>query len=260
MTALKLQNLHPELQQYVKIRTVQHRLQKDLDLQSCKPAKKPLITERMKTKRLAFAKKYSHWTTEQWRKMMLFDERNFQVFKMGSTTMRHPRSSDRFDPRYIVLTVKLPLSVMVWKCFSEKKGRGGLYFLPKNKKMNAEVYLQVLEEHMLNFYDIHGSEVIIHDSASCHKARKITRYLEQKQLNVLEWPGNSSDLNPIENCWHKMKNKISEKKTPNLEILQEELKKVWCQEMSMECLKNLSDSMPKRLQMVIKNKGSMTKY
>ena len=68
-----------------------------------------------------------------------------------------------------------------------------------------------------------------------------------------------SDLNPIANCWHKMKKKMSEKKTPNLEILQEELKKVWCQ-MSTEYIKNLSDSMPKRLQMVIKNKGNMTKH
>ena len=45
--------------------------------------------------------------------------------------------------------------------------------------------------------------------------------------------------------------KMSKKKTPNLKILQEELKKVWCQEMSMEYLINLSDSMPKRLQIVI---------
>ena len=191
---------------------------------------------------------------------MSSDESNFQVFKMGSTTVRRPRSSDRFDPRYTVPTVKHPQSVMVWGCFSGVKGRGGLYFLPQNKKMNAELYQQVLEEHMLNFYHIHGSGVFMHDSVPCHKARKITRYLEQKQISVLEWTGNSPGLNPIENCWHKMKKKMSEKKTPNLEILQEELKKVWCQEISTEYFKNLSESMPKRLQMVIKNKGSMTKY
>ena len=232
MTALELQNLHPKLLQHVKIRTVQHCLQKDLDLPSRKPAKKPLITERMKTKRLAFAKKYSHWTTEQWKKVLFFDESNFQVFKMGSTTVWRPRSSDRFDLRYTIPTVKHPQSVMVWECFSGEKGRGGLHFLPKNKKMNAELHLQVLEEHVLNFYHIHGSEKFMHDSAPCHKARKITRYLEQKQISVLEWPGNSSNLNSIENCWHKMKKKMSKKKTPYLEILQEELKKVWCQEMS----------------------------
>jgi len=122
---------------------------------------------------------------------MLSDESNFQVFKMGSTTVRCPRSSDRFGPWYTVPTIKHPQLVMVWGCFSGEKGKGDLYFLPKNKKMNAELYLQVLEDHMLNFYHIHGSEVFMHDSAPCHKARKITRYLEQKQVSVLEWPGKS---------------------------------------------------------------------
>ena len=97
LTALELQNLHPELLQQVKIQTVQYRLQKDLDLPSCKAAKKPLINERMKNQRLAFAK-HAHWTTEQWRKVMFSNESNFQVFKMGSTTMQCPRPSDCFDP------------------------------------------------------------------------------------------------------------------------------------------------------------------
>ena len=57
-----------------------------------------------------------------------------------------------------------------------------------------------------------------------------------------------------------MKKKVSEKKTFNLEILQEELKKVWCQKMSTKYLKILNDSVPKRLQMVIKIKGNMTKF
>ena len=144
--------------------------------------------------------------------MIFSDNSNFQVFKMGSTTVWHPRSLDRFDPRYTVPTVKHPQSAMVRGCFSGEKGRGIQYFLPQNKKMNAELYLQVLEEHMLNFYHVHGFEVFMHDSAPCHKARKISRYFEQKQISVLEWPGNSSDLNPIETCWHKIKKKTSEKK------------------------------------------------
>ena len=56
-----------------------------------------------------------------------------------------------------------------------------------------------------------------------------------------------------------MKKTMSEKKTTNLGTLKEELKKVLCQE-TAEYFRNLSDSMLKHLQMVIKNKGNMTKY
>ena len=45
-----------------------------------------------------------------------------------------PRLSDPFDPRYMVSTVKHPESVMLWESFSGDKGKGGLYFLPKNKR------------------------------------------------------------------------------------------------------------------------------
>ena len=83
-------------------------------------------------------------------------------------------------------TAKHSQSVMVWGCFLGEKGRQGLYFLPNNKKMNADLYLQVLEDHMLNFYNIHGSEVFMHGSAPCHKARKVTRYFKLKQMNILE--------------------------------------------------------------------------
>ena len=38
-----------------------------------------------------------------------------------------------------------------------------------------------------------------------------------------------------------------------LGTLEKKLKKVWCQEMTAEYFKNLSDSMPKHLQMIIKN-------
>ena len=68
LTALELQTLHLNLLENVTIRTVQHRHQKDLGLPSRKAAKKNLPTERMKKRRLAFAKKYAHRTTEKWRK------------------------------------------------------------------------------------------------------------------------------------------------------------------------------------------------
>ena len=83
LTALELKNLHPELLENVAVRTIQHRLQKGLGLPSRKAAKKPLLTERMKKQRIAFARKYIHWTPAQWKRVMFSDESNFQVFRVG---------------------------------------------------------------------------------------------------------------------------------------------------------------------------------
>ena len=76
--------MHLELLENVAVRTIQHRLQKDLGLPSRKAAKKPLLTKQMKKQRIAFAKTYIHWTPAQWKRVMFSDESNFQVFRVGS--------------------------------------------------------------------------------------------------------------------------------------------------------------------------------
>ena len=45
-----------------------------------------------------------------------------------------------------------------------------------------------------------------HDSAPCHKSKIVTKYLWESNVNVLEWPGNLPDLNPIWNLWAILKN------------------------------------------------------
>ena len=260
VTSGQLKADHPEVLQNVSVRTVQHRLQKDLLLPCRTAARKPLLNERMRKARLAFANKYKHWTSEQWSTVMWSDESTFQSFRNVPGKVRRPSTASRYDPKFTMPTVKHPTSVMVWGCFSASGGRGGLYFLPKNAYMNGDRYIEVLNDHLLPSFHIHNSRIFMHDSAPCHKARKVKKWLDERKINVLEWPGNSPDLNPIENCWHIMKNKVCAKNPSSLEDLKDVIKKVWCLEMSPEYFKNLSDSMPERLNLVIQSKGNMTKY
>ena len=77
----------------------------------------------------------------------------------------------------------------------------------------------------------------------------------------MEWPGNSPDLNPIENLWHIIKSKVFKGgKNMSLPELQATIRQVWDNDISMDHLINLCDSMPTRIRNVIKAKGHMTKY
>ena len=82
-----------------------------------------------------------------------------------------------------------------------------------------------------------------------------------KKIDVLPWPAQSPDLNPIEHLWEHLDRQVRKRvnqprSTKDLaEILMEE----WNQ-IPVEVTKNLVDSMPRRIEAVIRAKGRATKY
>jgi transposase len=244
----------------ISVRHINWLILKKLKMPSRIAAQKPLLTEKMKKKRLAFAKKHRSWTAEDWRKVMYSDESTFRCLRSTRSRVRRPTGSNRFDSRYTVKTVKHPDSVMVWACFSGAVGRGGLFFLPKNVTMNGERYQQVLEDHLLPFMAIHRCTHFLQDGAPCHASKRIKQYLADKPFQVMDWPGNSPDLNPIENAWNFMKNRLNSQDISSVPKLKEAITKMWTMDISVEYLRTLSDSMPRRMEEVIKNGGDMTKY
>ena len=259
ITAAALKKKHIQLLQNVSVRTIQHRLQKDLKMPCRRAAKKPLLTKAMMKKRVSFCKKYMHWTMADWRKVMFSDESTFRLVREGYKLVRRPQGVSRYASMYTIKTVKHPESVMVWGAFSGNKGRGGLYFLPKNVTMRGDNYLRVLDQHMLLFWDIHQCNHFMQDGAPAHRSKVVKKWLKDNHMPVLEWPGNSPDLNPIENTWNYMKNKVQGAQPTNINSLKEVLTMLWIH-MDAEYFKKLAESMPNSLGKVIQAKGHMTKY
>ncbi len=98
---------------------------------------------------------------------------------------------------------------MVWGCFSWQ-GRGGLKFLKKGEMMNSQRYPRVLEDKLELFMRIHKTSQFLQDGAPCHKAKIVTKwFVDRPHITLIKWPGNSPDLNPIENVWSRMKHQLA---------------------------------------------------
>jgi hypothetical protein len=258
MTAADLKETVPELATVAE-RTISHHLRNTLKLPSRSAAQKPLLKASMVKKRLAFCRKYKHWTEADWEKVMYSDESTFRCIRSVKSKVRRPSGSNRFDPRYTSVTVKHPDSVMIWGCFSAS-GRGGMYPLPKNVTMNGERYQQVLQEHLLFWMNNFQCTHFLQDGAPCHASKRIKAFLSEQPFEIIDWPGNSPDLNPIENLWSYMKNKLKHKDISSGPKLIKEIKTLWTTGIPQDLCQKLSRSMPSRIQAVLAAKGYATKY
>ncbi len=107
------------------------------------------------------------------------------------------------------------------------------------------------------------------DNAKVHTGHVVMDWLDENHYSIMSWLPYSPDLNPIEQIWYIIKVWIH-KHYPNLCImtLGEERTKQYIVEaveaawkaVGEDYLWTLMESMPRRVQVVLKAKGGYTKY
>ena len=157
------------------------------------------------------------------------------------------------------------ITVSIWSCFYRDR-MGPLVILEKGGTMTAQRYLETVKEHFIPFYRRmvrkYGPGVVIQeDNASWHKAKLVTDYLDRRRIKRLCWPPQSPDLSPIENLWKQIKIILGKRRyrIKNIGMMERALEEIW-PTISKESLLKLNASMPKRLNLCIKNKGESIKY
>lgn len=239
--------------------TVRRRLL-EADRPARKPQKKPLLTRVMKQKRLNWAKKYRKWTKTERSKVVFSDETHFEVHGVRSAMVRRSRG-EPVREGHIQQAPKHPPKKMFWGSFTAK-GVGRLVIV--NGMMNSEKYESVLTTHLLP--TIHecfpnNDGIFQQDLATCHTSKRMKRFFQEEKITTLDWPGNSPDLNPIENLWAIIKRRTMKKNCSTMEKLVCAIIETWYHDDEVKNMcQSLVDSMPNRVSEVIKAKGGHISY
>ncbi|KAG0701669.1 Transposable element Tcb2 transposase [Chionoecetes opilio] len=105
--------------------------------------------------------------------------------------------------------------------YANPPGLGKLVVVPKNLKVNQAVYLELLCEHLSDSFELRRASVFQQDGAPAHTAKSVTQWLDDCMVPFLkDWPGNSLDLNPIENLWHMVKKDLQGKDVSSIPKLE----------------------------------------
>ena len=82
---------------------------------------------------------------------------------------------------------------------------------------------------------------------------------KKKNIDRIAWPSNSPDMNPIENVWNILKNRLGKLGSSNLTELEKHIKTEWSN-LPRNLIETLVSSMSNRIKQVIERKGNSVDY
>ena len=153
-------------------------------------------------------------------------------------------------------------NLMVWGCMGWE-GVGTL--IEVQGIMDAEQYCEILDGGVLESFEnlgmVEGERYFQQDNDPKHTSNRASKWFEDNNIEVLGWPAQSPDLNPIEHLWEHVKKELRKYPEPpkGVHELWDRVAKEW-EAIKPEVCQNLIESMPRRIEAVIKAKGGHTKY
>jgi transposase len=226
--------------------------------------RKPYLSKVHKRRRVIFGKAEKR---RNWRRVCWSDEATFEIGYDGRNWWVTRAPGEEYLEKNLKPSFKSGrTSVGVWGCFMDTH-LGPLVILPKGARMNQRRYTEeILKPHFVPFYNKmrrkYGKEVVMQeDGAKYHFAPIPAAYKNSHKVQRLEWPPQSPDLSPIENLWKRLKDRISARRhrIRSIEEMEIALQQEWAR-LEEEILDGLMESMPKRIDEMLKNKGGSTKY
>jgi hypothetical protein len=242
--------------------TVRRSLKK-AGLEAVVKKKKPFLSKRHRKARMDFATTHLYWTVEDWKQVIWSDET--KINRLGSDGRKwvYKRVGESLSDRLVEGTQKFGGgSVMIWGCMLWE---GPGFACKIDGRMDGELYTQILDENLQSSLEYYGKDpaniIFQQDNDPKHKSKKASQWFSDYDYQVLQWPAQSPDMNPIKHLWDHVKRQLSAYENPPNRVyeLWERIEKEW-NEIKPEVCQNLIESMPRRIRALYKAKGGYTKY
>lgn len=239
------------------VQTVRRVIRQCPHIRRQKLQRKPHLLERHKTARLQFCQDHLHWKTE-WEQVIFSDEKKYNLD--GPDGFQYYFHDLRKSELVLSRRHTCVGSVMVWAAISFK---GAINLVVLEGRQTSVDYIGLLEMEKINFDEMFEHQPFIYqqDNAPIHTATRVKKWFSDNNVNVLDWPPLSPDLNLIENVWGWLSRKIyAEGRQYDTKADLVVAIEAAFEEITENYLHSLYNSLPKRIFDVIRCNGGITKY
>lgn len=249
--------IRSELELDVSARTVRRRLD-EVGLHGRVARAEYPFDERDLRRRLSFAEGYANWSEADWERVIFSDETHIEVWGRSRVWVQRP-SGAAFDAEYLTNRVPHSDRVSLWGCFCARGVGQAEVFVGV---FDARKYMDILQHNLLqtalHFYP-REQWWFQQDNAPQHTARAAQQWFHQHGVSLIDFPPYSPDLNPIENLWAVLKNRVEQRLARTIDEVERVLKEEW-ESLDATLLTALAHSMPARCAAVVANRGHKEPY
>lgn len=222
-----------------------------------KKMKQPFLKPEHETARMDWASKYIHWTTE-WTNIVFSDEKKFNLD--GPDGCSYYWHDLRKEKKFNFSRNFGGGTLMLWAGFSMY---GKTPLVKISTRMNSRNYIEMLNDVLIPFSDdfMDGDFMYQQDNASIHVSKESKAWFASVDIELLDWPARSPDLNPMENLWGILARKVYHggRKYSSIQELEVAVRHYWRQ-IDTSMLEKLVNSMPNRLFKLVKRNGKQIDY
>ena len=148
----------------------------------------------------------------QWRNVMFSDESRYLLYRADGRQRVYRRNGERYRDNCLVERDRFGGgALMVWAGISYGH-RTPLVFI--DGPLTAQRYVDVILRPVVVPFVRQRNVTFQQDNARAHVARLSMAFLQQNNVNVMNWPPYSPDLSPIEHLWDVLDRRVRNRPQP----------------------------------------------